>query len=107
MSKSKLLKGDVVIVIAGSHKGQSGLITAISKDKQWVSIQGIENTKHKKPTSDDTEGGIIKVPAKIHISNVAFKDPKSKNATTKIGYKLNSDGSKTRFAKKSQQEIKK
>lgn len=33
MSKSKILVGDVVKVIAGSHKGELGPITWISKDK--------------------------------------------------------------------------
>ncbi|SYV95255.1 KOW motif, partial [Mycoplasma putrefaciens] len=35
MAKSKILKGDVVKIIAGSHKGELGPIIALSKDKQW------------------------------------------------------------------------
>jgi large subunit ribosomal protein L24 len=34
MTKSKILKGDVVKIIAGSHKGEVGLITHITKDKK-------------------------------------------------------------------------
>ncbi|ATG97181.1 50S ribosomal protein L24 [Mesoplasma lactucae] len=105
MAKSKLLKGDIVKVIAGSHKGESGPITWISKDKTRVSVQGIEVSKHQKPSQADTEGGIKQIPATIHISNVALVDPKKKDTATRVGYQIN-DGKKERFAKKSGQVIK-
>lgn len=36
MTKSKVLKGDVVKVIAGNHKGTVGPVTKLSKDKKRV-----------------------------------------------------------------------
>ncbi|AUF83315.1 50S ribosomal protein L24 [Mesoplasma syrphidae] len=105
MTKSKILKGDVVKIIAGSHKGEVGPITHITKDKKWVSVQGINVLKHVKPSQTDTEGGIKEIPAKINISNVALQDPKTKDLTTKIGYEI-VDGKKVRVARKSQQHIK-
>lgn len=105
MAKSKLLKGDVVKVIAGSRKGESGPITSISKDKKFVSVQGIEVTKHVKPSQTETEGGIKKIPAKLNASNVALKDPKQKEATTRIGYSIE-NGKKIRIAKKSNSPVK-
>jgi large subunit ribosomal protein L24 len=103
--KSKLKKGDVVQIIAGSHLGKSGPIISISKDKTRVSVQGIMVLKHQKPTNSDTEGGIKEIPATIHISNVMFTDPKKKNTPTRIGYEIK-DGIKSRVAKKSQAVIK-
>jgi len=103
--KSKLKKGDVVQVIAGSHLGKSGPITAVSKDKTRVSIQGIMIVKHQKPTNSDTEGGIKQIPATINISNVMLVDPKKKGTTTKVGYEIK-DGVKNRIARKSQTVIK-
>ncbi|AEM68548.1 50S ribosomal protein L24 [Mycoplasma putrefaciens] len=105
MAKSKILKGDVVKIIAGSHKGELGPIIALSKDKQWVSVQGVNVKKHVKPSNQDTEGGIKEVPAKIHVSNVALQDPKNKNATTRVGFEI-TDGKKIRIAKKSKSQIK-
>ncbi|UKS53887.1 50S ribosomal protein L24 [Mycoplasma feriruminatoris] len=105
MAKSKILKGDVVKVIAGSHKGQIGPITSISKDKQWVSVQGITVKKHVKPTNEDNEGGIKDIPAKLHISNVALQDPKHKDQITKVGFEI-IDGKKVRIARKSKTQIK-
>lgn len=105
MAKAKLLKGDIVKVIAGSHKGVSGPITWISKDKTRVSVEGITVVKHQKPNQTDTQGGLKQIPATLHISNVAFVDPKKKDATTRIGFQV-VDGKKQRVAKKSGQAIK-
>ncbi|WP_026389239.1 50S ribosomal protein L24 [[Acholeplasma] multilocale] len=105
MAKSKILKGDVVKIIAGSHKGELGPITFISKDKKWVSVQGVNVVKHVKPSQTDTEGGIKQIPAKINLSNVAIQDPKDKEATTKIGYEI-VEGKKLRVAKKSNTRMK-
>lgn len=106
MNKSKILVGDVVKVTAGSHKGDIGPITYISKDKKWISVQGIEVIKHVKPSQTDQEGGIKQIPAKLHISNIALQDPKNKEGVSKIGYKID-DGKKVRIAKKSNLPLKK
>lgn len=105
MAKSKIKKGDIVKIIAGSHKGEQGPVTFISKNKSSVSVQGVEITKHVKPSQTEQEGGIKKIPAKVNISNVAIIDPKDKEATTRIGYEI-VDGKKQRIAKKSNQAIK-
>lgn len=105
MTKSKLKKGDIVKVIAGSFKGKTGPITWLSKDKKRVSVQGLEVTKHVKPSQSDQEGGIKKIPATINISNVAMVDPKQKDTPTRIGYEIK-DGVKSRVARKSKQQIK-
>ncbi|ATZ17742.1 50S ribosomal protein L24 [Mesoplasma melaleucae] len=106
MSKSKILVGDVVKVIAGSHKGELGPITWISKDKKWVSVQGINSLKHVKPSQTDSEGGIKEVSSKINLSNVALQDPKNKDGISKVGYQIE-DGKKIRVAKKSNSPLKK
>ncbi|WP_031542199.1 50S ribosomal protein L24 [Mesoplasma photuris] len=105
MKKSKILKGDVVKVIAGSHKGNIGPIIWISKDKKTVSVQGVNVLKHVKPSQTETEGGIKEIPAKIDASNVAIQDPKEKESTTRIAYTI-TDGKKVRIAKKSNTAIK-
>lgn len=50
-------------------------------------------------------GGIIKIEAPIHISNLSLIDPKSGKAT-RIAIKVNEEGKKVRIAKKSGEEIK-
>ncbi|ATZ16170.1 large subunit ribosomal protein L24 [Entomoplasma freundtii] len=105
MAKTKLKKGDLVKVIAGAHKGEQGPITWISKDKKFVSVQGIEILKHVKPSNSEPDGGIKPIPAKMNISNVGMLDPKRKEATTRIGYEIR-DGKKIRISRKTNHEFK-
>ena len=105
MIKLKFKKGDLVKVISGKHKGVEGPIMKIIRVKNRVVIEGITNTKHVKPSQDNTEGGIQAVPASIHISNIALIDPKNKKETTKISYQINDNGKKTRIARKSKAHL--
>ncbi|WP_339022658.1 50S ribosomal protein L24 [Spiroplasma endosymbiont of Crioceris asparagi] len=105
MNKTKLKQGDAVIVIAGSHKGKQGPISRFNNDKSRVYIKGIKGLKHKKPSQNGEEGGIIEIEVSVAISNVAIVDPKNKNKFSKIGYK-EVNKNKVRIAKKSGTVIK-
>jgi large subunit ribosomal protein L24 len=100
MLKLKLKKGDKVIVIAGKDKGKTGEITKVLVKESKVLVSGINMVKrHTKPTQENA-GGIISKEMPIHISNVAFIDPKTSKAT-RLGFKMDKDGRKVRVAKKS------
>ena len=100
MLKVKLKKGDKVIVIAGKDKGKTGEITKVLVKESKVLVSGINMVKrHTKPTQENA-GGIISKEMPIHISNVAFIDPKTSKAT-RLGFKMDKDGRKVRVAKKS------
>lgn len=100
MLKLKLKKGDKVIVIAGKDKGKTGEITKVLVKESKVLVSGINMVKrHTKPTQENA-GGIISKEMPIHISNVAFIDPKTSKAT-RLGIKMDKDGRKVRVAKKS------
>lgn len=103
--KLKLKVGDVVKVIAGSHKGEQGPISKFSKDRSRVYVNGIKGIKHQKPTQDGKEGGIIQIDISVDISNIALIDPKNKSSITKVGYKI-VGSKKTRIAKKSGNSLK-
>ncbi|WP_338972821.1 50S ribosomal protein L24 [Spiroplasma endosymbiont of Panorpa germanica] len=105
MNKQKIIKGDVVKVIAGSHKGKQGPVLKLSKDKKRVYVEGVSAIKHFKPTQTDSEGGIREIPAAVDISNVAIIDPKNKNSFSKIGYQI-TDDKKIRIARKSKAPLK-
>ncbi len=98
--KIKLKKGDEVIVISGSCRGQKAPIDRVDYKKDRVYLAGVNiRKKHQKPNMQYPEGGIIDKVMPIHISNVMLLDPKTKKPT-RIGYKIE-DGRKTRIAKKS------
>ncbi len=102
--KIKLKKGDNVIVRTGKDKGKKGeILRVIPKDMRAV-VQGVNMIKrHTRPTQTSA-GGIVEKEASIHISNLAYIDPKT-DRPTRIGYKFLKDGRKTRYAKQSGEVI--
>lgn len=104
--KIRLKKGDTVIVTAGKYKGKTGKITATHPSENKITVEGINIVKkHQKPNKAHPQGGIIELTKPIWVSKVAIVDPTSKKAS-KIGYKLDRDGKKTRVFKSSGKEIK-
>lgn len=104
MPKSFVKKGDTVIVVSGADKGKKGNVVEVILDKQRVIVEDVNIVKkHRKPTQN-TPGGIVEIPAPIHVSNVMLVDPKS-GEPTRIGRKT-VDGKSVRYSKKSGEIIK-
>ena len=102
--KSKLRKGDEVIVLTGRSKGKTGKIESINPNASSVVVAGTNfYKKHQKPNMIHPDGGIVDKAVPMNISNVAILDPKIKKAT-RVGFKI-VDGKKSRFAKKSGSDI--
>lgn len=102
--KLKIKKGDQVVVISGKDKGKKGEVTKVIPDDSRVVVSGVNQmTKHVKPTNTSA-GGVQKIDAPIHVSNVALADPKT-GAATRVGFKTLGDGKKVRVAKKSGETI--
>lgn len=107
MNKKKLhvKTGDTVKVLAGDERGKTGRITAVNLEKQRVTIEGLNMvTKHAKPSAQNPQGGISKVEAPMHASNVAIVDPKT-GETTKTAKRKNSEGKTERYSKKTGEVI--
>lgn len=106
MYKIRLKKGDKVIVRAGKYKNQIGKVLATHPRENKVTVEGINIVKkHMKPNKEYPQGGIIELTKPIWVSKVGIMDPETKKAS-RITYKLNSDGTKTRLLKTSNKEIK-
>jgi len=105
--KFNIKKGDSVVVIAGDDKDlkKPRKVLEVILEKSRVLVEGVNIvTKHTKPTSQNTKGGIVKVEAPISISNVMLWDVK-KSAPTKV--KRNRENGKlVRVSKKSGEVIK-
>jgi len=68
-------KGDLVVVLSGSHKGKRGKVLRLVGDR--VVVEKVAMIKrHQKPTQKTPQGGIIDKEGSIHISNVALFDDK-------------------------------
>ena len=95
-----LVKGDTVLVIAGRDKGKTGTIQKVIPEQNRVVVENVNlRKKHRKPTQQNPDGGIVEVYAPIDASNVMLLDPKTKKPT-RIGHKI-VKGKKVRYAKKS------
>lgn len=103
-TKFKIKKGDQVMVITGREKGKKGEVTEVRRSESRVIVQGVNMvTKHVR-ASQSGPGGIEKIEAPLHISNVALIDPDSGKAT-RVGYEMDKKGNKTRIARRSGKAI--
>jgi large subunit ribosomal protein L24 len=103
-TKFKIKKGDKVVVITGRDKGKQGEVLRVLRAEDRVLVQGVNMVKRHTAPSQLSPGGIVEKEASLHISNVAHIDPKS-NKPTRVGYKIDKDGRKTRVAKRSGESI--
>ena len=63
--------GDLVTVIAGSNKKETGEVLKINKKTGKIIVKGINfKFKHTKPNTDSEIGEIKQIEAPIHHSNV-------------------------------------
>ena len=104
MAIAKIRKGDKVVVLTGKDRGRSGeVLRVMPKDGKAV-VQGVNTvTKHQKQTPSQ-EAGIVRREAPIQLSNLAVADPKD-GKPTRVGIKINDDGTKVRVAKRSGSEL--
>ena len=98
---AKVKKGDNVIVLTGRSKGVTGEVLKVMPDEGRVLVRGVNVVKrHTKPTQEDPQGGIRTFEAPINVSNVALIDPRD-GKPTRVGFKIDEHGRKTRYAKRS------
>ena len=98
-------KGDTVAVIAGNDKGKVGEVLRVDDANGKVIVQGVNRVyKHLRPSRQNPQGGRIQKEMPIHISNVLPVDPKT-NQPTRVGFRINEDGTKERIARKSGESL--
>ncbi|HEX2785140.1 MAG TPA: 50S ribosomal protein L24 [Ilumatobacteraceae bacterium] len=99
----KLRKGDTVKVIAGKDRGQEGEVVQVFPTQNKVLVNGINTAKkHSKARRANQPGGIIDRDMPVDASNLMLMH---KGKPTRVGYKIQSDGSKVRVAKRSGEVI--
>lgn len=100
-NKTKIRKGDEVIVLTGRSRGHKAKVERVDIKSYRVYIAGANLfKKHQKPDQKNPDGGIVDKTMSIHLSNVMLLDPKS-NKPTRVGFKVDANGNKTRYAKSS------
>ena len=104
--KIRLKKGDTVMVRTGKYKGKTGKVLATHPADNKVTVEGINVVKkHLKPNKENPQGGIIDITKPIWVSKVGILEPGAK-LPSKIGYKSDKEGAKTRVYKRGGKDIK-
>jgi large subunit ribosomal protein L24 len=103
-------KGDTVMVIAGKDKGAVGKVIAAYPTQDRVLVEGVnlvkKHTKIGQTNRGAKTGGIVTQEATIHISNVLpVVKVDGKDVPTRVGYRVDEDGTKVRIAKRTNEEI--
>jgi large subunit ribosomal protein L24 len=97
---AKIKKGDKVVVLAGRDKGKTGEVVQVMPKEERALVRGVNLVKRHQRQTASQEGGIISKEAPLHLSNLAYADPKD-GKPTRVGFKILDDGRKVRFAKRS------
>lgn len=102
--KSKIRKGDLVMVTTGREKNKTGKVLRVINKGTRVLIEKLNMVKkHVKPNQTNPSGGITEKEAPVQISNVNMFCSKC-NKAVRIGIKENGN-KKVRFCKKCNHEF--
>lgn len=101
----RLKKDDTVMVRVGKYKGKTGKVLAVHRKDNTVTVEGINIVKkHLKPNRQNPQGGIVEITKPMAVSKVGILDPVAKKPS-RIGFKLDDQGVKTRLLKTSGKAI--
>ncbi len=103
--KSRIKKGDTVVVIAGKERGKTGKVLQVITKGGRVTVEKLNLIKrHTKPNAKNKQGGILEREGPIAISNVmAYCESVQKPSRIKM--KTFDDGRKMRVYQKAPTEV--
>ncbi len=102
-----VLKGDMVEVIAGKHRGKRGKVLKVFPKSGQLVIEGVNLVKrHSKPTQKLPQGGIVEKEGAVFGSKVMLVCPKCGHAA-RVGHGYLGDGTKVRICKHCGEQVEK
>ena len=95
-------KGDTVVVVSGDDLDKRGTVLSVDRAGRQVVVEGVRRVfKHvKRGHPKSPQGGRLNVELPIDVSNVMLICPET-NEPTRVGVRVNADGSKERYSKRS------
>ena len=103
--KSRIRKGDTVVIMAGRDKGKSGKVLSVDRGAGRVVVEKINIIKrHTKPNQKVKQGGILEREAPLSLSKVMFLCPVTQKPT-RLGIRTLNDGRRVRFSKRSNELV--
>lgn len=105
LRKSRIRKGDTVVVISGRERGKSGKVLSVDLRAGKLIVEKLNIIKrHTKPNQKAKQGGILEREAPLALSNVMFFCPVTQKPT-RVGVRTLDDGRRVRFSKKSNETV--
>ncbi|MCP9446839.1 MAG: 50S ribosomal protein L24 [Nitrospira sp.] len=105
LRKSRIKKGDTVVVIAGRERGKTGKVLSVDLKAGQVTVEKLNIIKrHTKPNQKLKQGGILEREAPLNLSKVMLFCPVTQKPT-RVGIRRLEDGRRVRFSKKSNETI--
>jgi large subunit ribosomal protein L24 len=97
--------GDLVEVRTGNATGTRAKVLAVRPDADKVVVEGVGRVyRHMKRSQKNPQGGRLSREMPISVANVLIVCGAC-NKATRIGLRVNADGSKVRFCKKCNADI--
>lgn len=96
-------KNDTVKVLSGREKGKTGKVIAVNRKNDTIIVSEVNMvSKALRRKNEQDKGGIIRVEAPLHVSNVALmaKDGKP----TRVGFRIE-NGKKVRYSKRTNEVL--
>ena len=74
MQRYHVKRGDLVVVISGSHRGKEGKILEVLPAKDRARVEAVALVKrHTKKSQEHPQGAIVEREGSVHISNLMLK----------------------------------
>lgn len=93
-------KGDVVMIMTGKDAGKEGKVLRVFPKNDRLVVEGVNRVKkHQKASRKLPQGGIMRIEAPIHRSNVMIVCSQCKKPT-RLGSRVLDNNEKARYCKK-------
>ena len=96
---TRIKTGDLVKVISGSYKGQTGKVTKVKPAEELVYVEGLGNRTRHMRANMYRQGGKKDIQVGIHASKVALVVDEKSGKTSRIGFAKNDEGKTVRIAR--------
>lgn len=99
VKKVHVKRGDSVVVISGKDKGKKSKVLVVMPKTGKAIVEGVNmSTKHKKPTKNVQQGGIIHQESPVFSSKLMLWCEKCEKGV-RVGHRLLEDKTKVRHCK--------
>lgn len=104
-AKSRIRKGDTVMVISGREKGKVGKVLHVNSRAGRVTVEKLNIIKrHTKPSQKVRQGGIVEKEAPMDVSNVMVYSH-SLGKPSRVIIKTLDDGRRVRVLQKNPDDV--